>query len=125
MLVGDDEPLIGSTVGRALGRGVDVVSVESAIDALALLRAGERFDLILSDLMMPGMTGMQLHAEVQRFSADLAGRMMFMTGGAFTPAARDFLDVVSNARLDKPFSIAGLRQAIDAELRRVRGGASP
>jgi PAS domain S-box-containing protein len=120
LLVVDDEPMIGNTVRRALGKEFDVLTVTSAQEADALFRKGERFDLVLSDLMMPGMTGMELYDAVLKLSADLADRMVFMTGGAFTPRARAFLDGISNARLDKPFSVAALRKLVDEQLQRVR-----
>ena len=58
------------------------------LDALARITAGERFDVILCDLMMPHMTGMDLHAALAGAVPEQAERMIFMTGGAFTPSAR-------------------------------------
>ena len=52
-------------------------------EALALVLEGKRFDLILCDLMMPVMTGMDLHAELLIVAPDQAARMVFMTGGVF------------------------------------------
>lgn len=71
-----------------------------------------RFDLILCDLMMPAMTGMEVHDELVRLEPELAARMSFLTGGAFTPRARAFLAVVPNPRLEKPFDPQGLRSFV-------------
>jgi len=68
--------------------------------------------------MMPEMTGMDLHAELLRREPALAERLVFMTGGAFTPAAREFLDRVPNARVEKPFDVQDLRALIQTLLPR-------
>jgi CheY-like chemotaxis protein len=80
-----------------------------AREALERISAGERFDAILCDLMMPEMSGMRLFDEIGRIEPALAERMVFLTGGAFTPSAREFLERVANARLEKPFQPAALR----------------
>jgi CheY-like chemotaxis protein len=53
--------------------------------------------------MMPEMSGMDLHEELERLSPTQAGRMVFLTGGAFTPRAREFLSQVKNPFMEKPF----------------------
>ena len=118
ILVVDDEPMLGTAVRRMLAADHDVIATTSARDALARLNDGERFDLILCDLMMPEMTGMDLHAELTRTVPDQAARMVFMTGGAFTNKARDFLSDVSNARIEKPFTKAHLLSMIQQALDR-------
>jgi DNA-binding response OmpR family regulator len=57
---------------------------------------------------------MELYAHVMERSSVAAARMMFMTGGTFTDAARVFLEAVPNPSLAKPFSIAELRKACEA-----------
>ena len=93
----------------------DITTAPGAEEALALLRYGARFDVILCDLMMPQMTGMDLHAELERSIPEQAAVMVFLTGGAFTARAREFLDGSSRRRIEKPFDLATLRAAI-AEL---------
>ncbi len=117
VLVVDDEPLMGSAIRRALSSEHDVVVVKGAREALGLLSSGERYDAILCDLMMPEMTGMDLHAELVRTGSSLAGRMIFMTGGAFTARAREFLDEVSNPRLDKPLDFKAVKATLRALVR--------
>jgi CheY-like chemotaxis protein len=80
-----------------------------AREACARVLAGERFDLILCDLMMPEMTGMELHAELARALPEQAERMIFVTGGAFTESAAEFLERVPNEQLAKPFDLAKVR----------------
>ena len=92
ILVVDDEPIVTRSVKRALDRAHDVVAMNSPRQALEAIVAGARFDLILCDLMMPEMTGMDLYAELQRVAPELVPRVVFLTGGAFTAAAAEFLD---------------------------------
>ena len=75
------------------------------------------FDAIVCDLMMPHITGMDLYAELRDRVRDQAERIVFMTGGAFTPAARAFLKDVKNLRLEKPFDPTDLRSIINQRLR--------
>ena len=103
ILVVDDEPMVGTVMQRTLGGELDVVSVTSGPAALARLRGGERYDLVFCDLLMPGMTGVELHAELQRLDPALAGRMVFLTGGAFTPATQAFLARPGVEFIEKPF----------------------
>jgi CheY-like chemotaxis protein len=113
ILVVDDEPMIAKSLQRFLSVEHDVLGLGSAGEALAQIRAGERFDVILCDLMMPQMTGMDLHAELSRVAREQAARMIFVTGGAFTPRARAFLDETPNQRIEKPFDVRQLRALIN------------
>src|SRR5439155_324873 len=85
ILVVDDEASITTTMRRLFGTEHEVTTVMGAPDALVRLHAGERFDVILCDLMMPTMTGMELHSELRSRIPEQAQRMIFLTGGAFTP----------------------------------------
>jgi PAS domain S-box-containing protein len=122
VLVVDDEPIVGAAVRRMLAPLHDVTYVTSGAEALAQLDGGARFDVILCDLMMPGMTGMQLYDELRKRGGDLAARVVFITGGAFTPRAKSFLETVPNLVLDKPFEFKVLAAAINELLRSVAPG---
>jgi PAS domain S-box-containing protein len=112
LLIVDDEPLVSRALARLLEPEGEVVLVDRAREALERVRAGERFDVIVCDLMMPDLSGMALHAAVQELDPGIAARMVFVTGGAFTDAAREFLERVPNARLEKPIDRAALREAV-------------
>jgi PAS domain S-box-containing protein len=116
ILVVDDDVTVGRTIARVL-RGHDVRVVTSGRQALDAFAKGERFDVILCDLMMPEMTGMDLHAALARRDRDQADRMIFITGGAFAPSAKRFLDEVPNETMDKPFQPAKLRAMVQQRLR--------
>src|SRR5262249_54710201 len=84
VLVIDDEPIICFTLERLLSAEHDVIALTRAEDALQRIEAGERFDVILCDLMMPGIDGAELYDKLVREHPDQAERMIFITGGAFT-----------------------------------------
>jgi signal transduction histidine kinase/CheY-like chemotaxis protein len=113
VLAVDDEPQVLRSIQRALGAH-EVVVEDSGRDALARLATDQAFDVILCDLMMGDMTGMDLHTELGRRSSDLAERIVFMTGGVFTDRARDFLAGVNNLCIEKPFDLAALRAMVAA-----------
>jgi CheY-like chemotaxis protein len=120
ILVIDDEPTLARVLVRQLGKRHDVRAVTSGREALNLLRQGEHFDAILSDLLMPDVTGMDLHDEVAKLYPGLEHRIIFMTGGAFTPRAREFVATASNPFLEKPIDVpaltAALREILSPEL---------
>ena len=104
ILVVDDEELVLRSVRRILSQEHDVLAMISAADALALCAGGEKFDLILCDLMMPDMTGKGLASRSSLLVApEQADRMIFITGGAFTEKARAFLSETPKEHLEKPF----------------------
>ena len=111
VLVVDDEVILGRSVKRMLAREYEVAVATSAREALDLFASGKRFDVILCDVMMPVMTGMDLFDELRRSIPEQAHRMVFVTGGAFAPRIAEFLDSVENLKLWKPFVV---RQVLDA-----------
>ncbi len=112
VLVVDDEPLVGASARRLLAREHDVVVVQSGEAALSAVDSPRQFDVILCDLMMPAMTGMELHHALCRSHPALAERMVFITGGAFTEAAENFLERVAIRRMDKPFDPRALEALV-------------
>jgi PAS domain S-box-containing protein len=112
LLVVDDEAIIRSTLLRLLKGEHDVVLAGSGGDAERLLASDGNFDLILSDLIMPEISGMDLYEGLMLSHPDLAARMVFMTGGAFTQRAHAFLESVPNMRIDKPFDSSNLRELV-------------
>src|SRR5207253_2723522 len=111
ILLVEDDALVARAVRRTLSREHEVVVVETGRAALEAI-AREKFDLVISDLMMPEMTGMDLHATLLRTNPEVARRMVFFSGGAFTDAARDFLRGVPNLQIEKPFDPQQLRELI-------------
>ena len=117
ILLVEDDPLVSRAVQRILGDEHQVTSVSGGRAALRALGEGT-YDAILCDLMMPEMSGMELHAELSRTSPALIDRMAFLSGGAFTEAAREFLARVPNPQIEKPFDPKTLRELVGRLLRR-------
>ena len=111
----DDEPLLGRSTALLLAPHHDVVAVTSGREAIRRIVSGESFDVILCDLMMPVMTGIELHAELERIAPAVLPRIVFMTGGAFTEEAQAFLAVPGRRHLEKPFSLRAIRALIETE----------
>jgi signal transduction histidine kinase len=104
-LIVDDEPSVCFALERLLSKSCEVVAVTRARDALACIEAGDRFDVLFCDLMLPDMDGQALHDKLMVIDSTQAERMVFVTGGVFTARARDFLASVPNRRLGKPFDV--------------------
>jgi PAS domain S-box-containing protein len=112
ILVVDDEPMMCRALARMLGSEHETVSTTDPRDAVRRIESGERFDLVLSDVAMSGMSGIDLYGRLAKTSPELAQRMLFMTGGALTPAAAVFLDGRSDQVLEKPLTADLVRSAV-------------
>jgi CheY-like chemotaxis protein len=118
-LVVDDDPDLVGIVMRALSGAFRVEQAVSGLEAVARVRAGERFDVVLTDLMMPRMSGAELHAAVAAVDPEQAGRFVFMSG-AMT-ARTGPLAMTARPILEKPFSIRDLRRVMGS----VVSGVTP
>jgi signal transduction histidine kinase len=112
ILVVDDEPMVAGALARILSREHDVVTARNGQEAMVRLDRGERFDVILSDVMMPVMSGIELFDELARTIPEQADKLIFISGGALTPKVKSLLDRIRNPRLEKPFAASGLRTLI-------------
>jgi CheY-like chemotaxis protein len=108
----DDEPLIVRSIVRLLCDEHEVTAAQSGAEALRLIAAGNQYDLILCDLMMPQMTGMEFHARLRTLDPAQAQRIVFLTGGAFTPNAQDYLKSVNTPMLEKPLEPNALKKLL-------------
>lgn len=117
VLVIDDEPMLASAIRRVLINHHDVETTTRAVDALEKLRLGATFDVIFTDLMMPQVTGMELYACICEEFPDHGPRVVFLTGGAFTQAAREFLAAVPNRTLEKPIDRDSLLALVSERVR--------
>ena len=111
ILVIDDERQIRETLVHLLDQHT-TTAVADAATGLALLERGETFDVILCDLMMPGMSGADFYDEVARRWPALLGRIVIVTGGAVTPRSTELLARTVNRPLEKPFSTTVLEARI-------------
>jgi CheY-like chemotaxis protein len=112
LLVIDDEPQVGTAMRRVL-TGHEVVSAISAEEALQKLAEDPAFDLIFCDVAMPERSGQDLYEELLATRPELAERIVFVTGGTFTPQLTEFLRGVPRPCLSKPFGAAELRDHVE------------
>ena len=108
----DDELAVGRVLRESLGDDHEVVVSTSGREALDLLRRDPGFDVVLCDLMMPDVSGIDLYEQIRSRAPEIAPRIVFVTGGAFTARAREFLASVPNERVDKPFDLEKLRSLL-------------
>ena len=113
VLVVDDDPMILRAIERALLPRHDPTCVQHPRDALELIgRADRRFDAVVCDLLLPGMSGMDFHAELEHLAPRLARATLFLTSGGYSDRARSFLASHPEAFLEKPFQTDQLLQAV-------------
>jgi signal transduction histidine kinase/CheY-like chemotaxis protein len=122
LLAIDDEALLLKAYRRMLGDAHELITALGGTEALRLLERDTAFDVVLCDLQMPEMSGMEVHAAVRERYPALADRFIFVTGGAFSSDARRFLEDAVSAVIQKPFRIEDMMALID---RTARGGGSP
>jgi PAS domain S-box-containing protein len=110
VLVVDDELLVGKSLARLLSAH-DVTVLTSPVEVLQRAAAGERWDVVLCDLMMPEMSGMELEERLASEAPEVVGRIVYLTGGAFTDRSRAFLEA-GRPHLEKPVDPADLRAQV-------------
>jgi PAS domain S-box-containing protein len=128
VLIVDDEPEVAETLAEILtsaGHRIDVVDNGAA----ALEKARERdYALILSDLRMPGMDGIELYRRLVKLRPDIAKRFIAVTGDTLSPSVQTFLSESGRPCLEKPFNPAEVRQMLEVYLSPGdigQGGSSP
>lgn len=112
LLLVDDDPTLGRALQRSLSRNHQVTVCTSAVEALERIDSGEPFDAIACDLMMPDLPGWRFHEALSAQHPELADRVLFISGGAFTTEGQRFVEVHRDHFLAKPFSIGELEQAL-------------
>ncbi len=122
VLVIDDNAHVRASLRQALGESYDTVAVGSAREGLALLEQGESFAVVVCDLMMGDLTGIDFHARLHLVAPRLVDQVIFLSGGAYTPAAKEFLARVPNLRLEKPFDLAKLKAMVDWQMLHLHEG---
>ncbi len=112
VLIVEDEPHILGILTRVLGDDHEIIQASSGSEAQRIIGEGEIPDVIVCDLMMPQITGMDLYGWILSLNPSLASKMIFITGGAFTPKAKKFINEVDNLHLEKPIDLKNLRKVI-------------
>jgi PAS domain S-box-containing protein len=118
ILVIDDEDSLVQAIKRYMQHDHEVDGTTSARHAIEMLTRDRNYDAIVCDLMMPQVTGMDVYAAVMKLDPVLAEKMIFVTGGAFTETARQFLDTLEAGRhIEKPFDLKALRALINEKIK--------
>jgi PAS domain S-box-containing protein len=123
VLIVDDEAPLRSAMLRFLSRrGIHGEGVADGVEALRLLRE-RRFDVIISDVRMPGMSGREFLERLARDWPHLVSRVVFSTGDTFAPDTAAFLKESGLPRVTKPFDFAVLERVIREVVARAAAGA--
>ncbi|OHB76890.1 MAG: hypothetical protein A2Z34_10145 [Planctomycetes bacterium RBG_16_59_8] len=108
LLVVEDEPSIREIVSMFLGSlAYDIDTAESGTDAIAKLEENA-YDAIVSDIKMPGKSGIDLYEHLQERFPHLARRILFITGDMITPETNRFLAESGCPWIAKPFDLTDL-----------------
>lgn len=87
----DDDAMVRRSVHRLVSQRHEVIAAGSGREAHERIRGGERLDVVLCDLMMPEMSGIEVFARLSAERPEIASRVIILSGGAFTPEASSFL----------------------------------
>ncbi len=118
ILVVDDEPVIRKLVSQVLtDEGHEVETTDNAADALKMVN-NKRYRLILLDIKMPGMSGVELYKQFQKIAPSLTKRVVFITGDVMGKHTMDFLDKTKAPCMMKPFDAKQLKTEIKRILAR-------
>ncbi|MEL6342481.1 MAG: response regulator [Myxococcota bacterium] len=113
LLLIDDDPMILRAIGRSMKEAWSVIALEDASEGLARVLLGERFDVILCDVRMPGMDGLRFfHA----LPETVRPRLVFITGDALDHRTLARLRETGAPVLRKPFPLSALLQSIQEQL---------
>ena len=115
ILIVDDDTDSGTVVADCLA-GYDVTVLTDPLEALRIILDGDAFDVIVSDMMMPGMNGDALYAKLLREAPAQAERMIFVTGGGTTTETRAFISAMSGRVVGKPITLAALMKRVEERL---------
>ncbi len=111
-MIVDDEPRVAQALKRMLRGDHDLTLASCGAEAIERVAAGERFDAIITDVMMPNMTGIELFDRLGDLAPDQAMRVIFLSGGVFTAQTQTRLEAAGNPQLQKPVSSQELRACV-------------
>ncbi|MFO0563313.1 MAG: ATP-binding protein [Polyangiales bacterium] len=113
LLVVDDETLLARSIELQLKDDHDVEIVATGQAALDRLRRDPTLDLVLCDMMLPDISGMDVYEQARAIENGSHERFVFMTGGSFSPKVFKFLRENEVPCLEKPFTAEQLKEIID------------
>lgn len=114
LIVEDDSSMLGFLKLALEKAGHSVHTEENGIDGLGALKQDEKFDLLLTDIVMPGMDGIELSQEASKMKPDL--KIMFITGFSAVAVGREDIDPEKAQILSKPFHLNDLVDQVETLL---------
>ncbi|NVB82392.1 MAG: response regulator [Kofleriaceae bacterium] len=111
VLVVDDEARVRELLGIVLGQFHDITVVDGGEAAIAAARDGQ-FDVIVCDVMMPGLSGVDVHKQLAAVVPGLERRIVFITGGTFVTDVAELVSATGNRVIQKPFDVEQILAAI-------------
>jgi len=116
VLIVDDEPAIRNILARILSnKGHQAHTVSTGKAALAMLHE-KGYDLLVADLKMSGVSGIDLYQTLKKKWPDMADRTVFITGDTMTEETNDFLAASGRPYLAKPFTPMEFLEIIESAL---------
>jgi CheY-like chemotaxis protein len=113
VLLVEDEPGLRRALVRVLRANTDVITAQRGDEAIQKLSRGLEVEVVICDLLLPGATGMEVYAFIERHRPELLKRVLFVTGGATSPKTRDFARKHRDTLLLKPLDARRLQLLID------------
>jgi len=124
-LIVEDEALLGQSIEKFLRRvGYEPHTVHRAEDAMQRITDGEEFDVILTDLHMPGMGGEQFYERLRAQRPDLVNTLIFTSGDVASRDTHEFLQRTGRPVLAKPYELPELKAIVDRVSAERRRGAA-
>jgi DNA-binding NtrC family response regulator len=112
-LLVDDDRVVATAMARELADHEITVALGGA-EAVDVLMRTTAFDLVLCDLVMPEVSGIEVHGFLKAQRPALLDRFVVMTGGASTHRAREFLTTEAPRIIEKPFTMGELRAIVES-----------
>ncbi|HEX9010714.1 MAG TPA: PAS domain S-box protein [Holophagaceae bacterium] len=114
LVVDDESFLLDCLVDALTAWGVEAVACTQGEEAVQRLEQSDAFDFIVSDIRMPGLSGMDLFDWLKANRSGMTRRILFTTGDAFDAQTRSFLETNGVPHLGKPFDLRQLKQSLES-----------
>ncbi len=116
ILIADDEVAVIRSLRRVLDQFYDIFAARSGEEALEILKTNPHIEVVLYDVSMPRMGGIEFFEELQKQGLSQTHQIVFVKAGSYDPEVMDFLSSISNPVVDKPFDIPTLNDIIASML---------
>ena len=112
LLIADEDVAVIRSLRRVLDQFYDIFAARSGDEALEMLRSNPHIEVVLYDISMPRLSGIQFFKKVKSKNPSFAERIIFVKAGSIEPDSTDFLARIKNPVVDKPFDLPQLNDLI-------------